>query len=80
VGGAASPTASALEGTVSNPGCNGGAAPPADGAGGTGGIIPDTASLARAGEVLATTALPLLLMILGVAGIALAGNRRKVAS
>jgi hypothetical protein len=78
--GAASPTASALEGTVSNAGCNGGAAAPADVAGGTGGIIPDTASLARAGEVLATTALPLLLMILGVAGIAIAGNRRKVAS
>jgi hypothetical protein len=72
-----SPSSSVLPGVVENP-CapkgNGDAAgrPVAGG----GGIIPDTASLGRTAAVLAVSAVPLLLLLLGVAGWVLQQRRR----
>jgi hypothetical protein len=81
-GGAASPgpTASVLPGTVTNPNSPLGerdTSPGAQGAGTGGGIVPDTASLGRTATVLALSAVPLLIMLSGVAAWVLANRRRQ---
>jgi hypothetical protein len=75
---AASPISSVLPGTVTN---SGGSADGGDGAGGPasgqqgGGLVPDTASLARTASVIGMSAVPFLVMLAGIG--ASVGYRRR---